>query len=203
MTPQPKRLLPEAAYLDQERDSLVKHEYYNGEIFAMSGGTEAHSLIAGNAHAALHSQLRRRACRVYQSDMRIKVQQTGLNTYPDVTIVCGQPQFTDEIRDTLVNPTLIIEVLSPSTERYDRGMKFQNYRTIDALQDYILIAQDHQHIEHYSRQETGQWLLNEVSGSEATLDIPSLQCQLPLEDVYEKVEFVPEQLRITRDVTPE
>ncbi|MBC8159716.1 MAG: Uma2 family endonuclease [Roseiflexaceae bacterium] len=200
MAAQPKPFISEEAYLVQERDSLVKHEYYNGEIFAMSGGTEAHSLIAGNAHAALHSQLRRRDCRVYQSDMRIKVQQTGLNTYPDVTIVCGQPQFTDEARDTILNPVLIIEVLSPSTERYDRGMKFQNYRTIDTLQDYIIIAQDHHHIEHYSRQETGQWLLNEVVGSEATLDIPTLQCHLTLEDVYEKVEFVPEQPRITRDI---
>ena len=172
MAAQPLPFVTEAEYLAQERDSLVKHEYYNGEIFAMSGGTEPHNLIAVNVCATLHSQLRRRPCRVYNSDMRVKVLRTGLNTYPDASIVCGQPQFTNDTHDTIVNPVLIIEVLSPSTERYDRGMKFQNYRTIDVLQDYILIAQDEHHIEHYSRQKAGQWVLNEVSGIEAALAIP-------------------------------
>ena len=199
MAVQPKHFVTEAEYLALERDSLVKHEYYDGEIFAMSGATEARNLIASNVVAALHGQLRRRPCRVYGSDMRVKVLRTGLNTYPDVSIVCGEPRFTNDTRDTIVNPVLLIEVLSPSTERYDRGMKSQNYRTIDTLQDYILIAQDDHRIEHYSRQEGGRWLLSEVAGIEATLAITSLQCQLTLEDVYEKVEFVPELLRITRD----
>jgi Uma2 family endonuclease len=198
MAAQPQPFVTDAEYLALERDSLTKHEYYAGEIFAMSGGTEAHNLIAANVVAALHGQLRRQPCRVYGSDMRVKVLQTGLNTYPDVSIVCGQPQFADDRRDTIMNPVLLIEVLSPSTERYDRGMKFQNYRTIDTLQDYILIGQDDHRIEHYSRQEAGQWVLNEVAGAEATLPIPSLQCQLALADVYEKVELVPEQPRVTR-----
>lgn len=203
MTPQPKPFITEAEYLALERDSLVKHEYYDGEIFAMSGATEAHNLIAANVVASLHGQLRRRPSRVYGSDMRVKVLRTGLNTYPDVSAVCGQLQFAHDTRDTLVNSVLIIEVLSPSTERYDRGMKFQNYRTIDSLQDYILIAQDELQIEHYSRQRKGQWLLNEASGSEATLALPSLQCQLALADVYEKVELFPEQPRVTRELPAE
>jgi Uma2 family endonuclease len=136
MTAQPKPYMTEAEYLDLERVSLSKHEYFAGNVFAMTGASEQHNLIASNVTAALHHQLRGRSCRIYPSDMRIKVVQTGLNTYPDLTIICGPPQFTDPIkRDTLINPTVIIEILSPSTERYDRGLKFQNYRTIASLQE--------------------------------------------------------------------
>ena len=203
MTAHAHPYLSEAEYLARERSSVRKHEYYDGRSYAMCGGTEAHNLVAGNAYASLHAQLRRRPWRVYGSDIRVKVARTSLHTNPDVTIVCGQPQFTDATRDTLVNPVLIIEVLSPSTERYDRGMKFQHYRTIDTLQDYILIAQDEQRIEHYSRQESGLWLLREVVGSDATLDIPSIQCVLLLEDVYEKVELPQERTPLPRDLPVE
>src|SRR5262249_9988400 len=143
MTAQPKPYITEAEYLELERASASKHEYLAGEIFAMTGASEQHNLIASNVTATLHRQRRGRSCRVYPSDMRIKVTQTGLNTYPDITVVCGPPEFTDPTkRDTLINPMVIIEILSPSTERYDRGLKFQNYRTIPSLQEYILIAQD-------------------------------------------------------------
>lgn len=199
MTAQPKRYTTEEAYLEFEQTSVGKHEYFHGEIYAMTGGTEAHNLLSGNTYAALHAQLRRRPCRVYNSDQRIKVQATGLYTYPDVTIVCGQPQFMDQLRLTLLNPTVIIEVLSPSTERYDRGMKFQNYRTIPTLQDYLLIAQDNHRIEHYIRQETGEWLLREAVGLAAQVTIHSIDCILSLEDVYEKVEFEPEGAGIPRE----
>ena len=148
--------MTEEEYLVYERDSITRHEYYNGRIYAMTGGTESHNLIAANTLATLHSQLRQRPCRVYQSDMRVRIDETGLNTYPDVLVICGQPQFTDTTRDTVTNPIVIIEVLSPSTERYDRGMKFQHYRTIETLQDYLLLAQDKQYIEHYSRRENGE-----------------------------------------------
>ncbi|WP_245863671.1 Uma2 family endonuclease [Candidatus Viridilinea mediisalina] len=126
MNAQPRPYLSEAAYLERERVSTIKHEYYAGELFAMSGASEAHNLIASNVHASLYNQIRGRGCRIYPSDMRVKVAKTGLYTYPDLTLVCGQPKFADQVkRDTLLNPTVIIEILSPSTERYDRGVKFQ------------------------------------------------------------------------------
>lgn len=199
-TAQPKRYITEEAYLAFEQTSVEKHEYFHGDMYAMTGGTEAHNLLSGNAYAALHAQLRRRPCRVYNSDQRIKVQATGLYTYPDVTIVGGQPQFMDRLRLTLLNPTVIIEVLSPSTERYDRGMKFQNYRTIPTLQEYILITQDNHRIEHYIRQETGEWLLREAVGLTAQVTIRSIDCILTLEDVYEKVEFEPDETSLPPDL---
>jgi Uma2 family endonuclease len=155
----------------------------------MTGGKEPHNLIAGNTLASLHSQLRRKPRRVYPSDMRVKILQTGLNTFPDVVVVCGQPQFTDSVRDTLTNPCVIVEVLSSSTERYDRGMKFQHYRTIEALSDYLLISQTDHRVEHYTRKENDQWLLQEASGLEGKVIIPSIECTLLLEDIYEKVEL--------------
>lgn len=203
MTPQPKRYITEEEYLELEQTSTQKHEYYNGEIYAMTGGTEAHNLLAGNTHAALHAQLRRRPCKVYNSDQKIKVLATGLHTYPDVTVVCGQPQFIDRPRLTLINPTVIIEVLSPSTERYDRGMKFRNYRTIPTLQDYILISQDDYRIEQYVRQANDEWLLREAVGVEAQVIIRSIDCILALEDVYEKVEFEQDDQGIPREIPPE
>lgn len=203
MTPQPKRYITEEEYLDFEQTSTRKHEYYNGEIYAMTGGTESHNILAGNAHASLHTQLRRRPCKVYNSDQKIKVLATGLHTYPDVTVVCGQPEFIDRPRLTLVNPTVIIEVLSPSTERYDRGMKFRNYRTIPTLRDYILISQDDYRVEQYMRQENDEWLLREFVGIEAQLTIRSIDCVLNLEDIYEKVEFEQDDEGIPREILPE
>jgi Uma2 family endonuclease len=190
MSAQPKLYITEEEYLARERASTSKHEYFAGEIFAMTGASEAHNLIASNVTASLHRQLRGRSCRIYPSDMRLKVLETGLNTYPDLTIVCGSAQFTDPIkRDTLINPTVIIEILSPSTERYDRGLKFQNYRTIASLYDYLLIAQDTAHIERYTRHESSQWILTEVVGLDSGLSITSLSVTLDLADVYEQIEL--------------
>lgn len=190
MSAQPKPYITEAEYLARERASAGKHEYFDGEIFAMTGASEPHNLIASNVTASLHRQLRGRACRIYPSDMRLKVMETGLNTYPDLTIVCGPSQFTDPIkRDTLTNPTVIIEILSPSTERYDRGLKFQNYRTIASLQDYLLIAQDTARIERYTRQESNQWIFTEAIGLDSSLSIASLGATLDLADVYEQVDL--------------
>lgn len=202
MIPQPAHYITEEEYLAFEASSPRKHEYFYGEIYAMTGGTESHNLLAGNAHASLHTQLRKRPCKVYNSDQRIKVMATGLHTYPDVTIVCGVTQFIDRPHQTLINPTVIIEVLSPSTERYDRGMKFQNYRTIPTLQDYLLISQNHHRIEHYTRQDNGTWLLREAVGREAHITIRSIDCILTLEDVYEKVEFEPDETGIPREIPP-
>ncbi|EFO80936.1 protein of unknown function DUF820 [Oscillochloris trichoides DG-6] len=187
MTAQPKRYITEQEYLEVERTSTNKHEYLDGQIYAMSGASRIHNLIAGNTLAALHGQLRHKPCQIFPSDMRIRVMRTGLNTYPDLVIICGEPEYTDDALDTLINPLVLIEILSPSTERYDRGMKAQHYRTIETLQDYIFIAQDYYHIEHYSRQEHGQWLLQEAIGLESRITIGSIACSLALADVYEKV----------------
>ena len=202
MTAQPIPTLSEEDYLVYERASTIRHEYYRGRIYAMTGAKEPHNLIAGNTIATLHSQLRRKPCRVYPSDMRIKVLRTGLNTYPDVVIVCGQPQFTDAIHDTLTNPTIIVEILSTSTECYDRGLKFENYRAIETLRDYLLIAQDHYHVEHYARQVSGQWLLTEATQLEDAIDLQSIECTLRLEDVYEKVEIERDDGDFPREIPP-
>ena len=203
MTAQPKPFISEEAYLTFERASPGRHEYYRGVIYAMTGGKEPHNLIAGNALASFHVQLRRKPCRVYQSDMRVKILQTGLNTYPDVVVVCGQPQFTDTIHDTIINPVVIVEVLSASTERYDRGMKFQHYQAIPTLQDYLLIAQDQYRIEHFSRQENDRWLLRSAIGIDAQVAITSIECVLTLADVYEKVDLDLETSGLPRDLLPE
>ena len=202
MTAQPKPFFTEDEYLARERVSARKHEYFAGDIFAMTGASEQHNVIASNVNASLHRQLRGRSCRVYPSDMRLKIEQTGLNTYPDITVVCGRPQFADpQKRDTLLNPTVLIEILSPSTERYDRGMKFQHYRTVESLQEYILIAQDAHHVERYMRHEQHEWILTEVSGLDATLPIASLSATLELADVYEQVDLdMPQPEGLPRDI---
>lgn len=135
MTAQPHQYVTEEEYLVLERASPTKHEYYAGRVYAMTGAKEPHNLISGNLVAVFHPQLRRKPCRVYSSDMRLKILKTGLNTYPDVVIICGQPQFTDTVRDTITNPIVLVDILSASTERYDRGMKFEHYRTIETLRD--------------------------------------------------------------------
>lgn len=203
MTAQPRQYITEEEYLSFERSSKTKHEYYNGRVYAMTGAKEPHNLITGNIIAALHPQLRHKPCRIYPNDMRVKILKTGLNTYPDVVIVCGQPEFTDSTRDTITNPIVVVEVLSASTERYDRGMKFQNYRTIDTLSDYILIAQDKYHVEYFTRHEGGLWLFQEATGATGVIYIPSIDCTLLLEDIYEKVDFTEQAPEISREDTTE
>lgn len=185
--------MTEAEYLEFERSSELKHEFLDGEIYAMSGASRAHNLICMTASFLLYSQLRGRPCETYQSDMRVKVPATGLYTYPDVTVVCGQVELADEAFDTLLNPTIIIEVLSPSTERYDRGRKFQHYRKLPSLQEYVLIAQDAPRIEHYRRGQDGTWLLTDASGLEAVVQLPAIGCTLALSEVYEQVAFTAEE----------
>jgi Uma2 family endonuclease len=188
---QPHRLLTPEEYLAIERDVPTKHEFYRGEMFAMSGASREHVLIGGNIFAALHGQLANRPCEAYASDMRVKVSPTGLYTYPDVVVTCQKPRFEDKQFDTLLNPQVIFEVLSKSTENYDRGDKFEQFRQIDSLREYILVAQDRPHVEHYTRQESGQWLLADVSDMAAELHAVTIGCQIKLADVYAKVEFPP------------
>lgn len=176
-------------YLALERQAEDKSEYFNGEIFAMTGASRRHNLAAGNVLAALHLQLRKRPCEIYPSDMRVKVSPTGLYTYPDVVIVCGEPLFDDEEKDTLLNPTVLVEVLSKSTASYDRGEKFEHYRKLTSLAEYLVVAQNKYHVEHYVRQPDNQWLLSETDELEKTIHLTSIKCDLALTDIYDKVEI--------------
>ena len=189
MSAQPKHKMTVEEYLAFEETSDVKHEYYAGEIFAQAGANERHNIIVGSVLALLYGQLRRQPCNVYPSDMRVEIQDTGLYTYPDISVVCGQALFAETSRSTLINPTVIIEVLSPSTEAYDRGKKFQNYRTIETLQEYVLITQDFKQIEHYVRQPDDLWLLSFAGDESDIVTLPSIDCTLSIADVYEKVIF--------------
>ena len=174
-------------YLRLERQAEYKSEYLNGEIFAMSGASREHNLIAGNIVAELNQQLRAKPCEVYPSDMRLKVTATGLYTYSDFMVVCGEPKFEDKYVDTLLNPTLIVEVLSQSTERYDRIAKTSYYRTLDSLAEHLLVAQDEVRLEQYVKQTNGQWLQFEYTSLDSVADLQSISCSLALSDVYDKV----------------
>lgn len=189
MAAQPKSVYSVEEYLDIERAGPHKHEFYRGEIFALAGSSEAHNLILTNILTSLNTQLRQRPCKVYPSDMRLKIPKTGLYTYPDVSIVCDTPHFDDSKQDTLLNPIIVIEILSPSTERYDRGKKFQNYRTVTTLEEYLLISQDDYHIERYINQNNGNWLLTSYEGKNTTLRLKAIDCTLLLDDVYNKVDI--------------
>ena len=180
-------------YLALERAQEYRSEYFAGEIFAMAGGTENHSLVASNVNRILGQQLRDRPCKVYTGDMRIKVQATGLTTYPDISSLCGKAEFLDELHDTLLNPQLIVEVLSPSTESYDRGKKFEHYRKIESLQDYVLISQDRMLVECFTRDSDGSWSMRDASAAGQSIRLSSLDCDLPLDEVYAKVEFTQPQ----------
>jgi Uma2 family endonuclease len=184
----PEKFITPEAYLEFERSSEIKHEYYGGKVDTRETANADHNVIAVNIIAALHTQLRRRPCEVFPTDMRVKTR-SNLYAYPDISVVCGEPQFEDDVLDTLLNPTVIIEVLSPATERYDRGKKFQHYRTLPSLQEYVLIAQDSYQIEHFTRQPNDEWLLSDAANLDAAIQLPSIQCQLALADVYEKVTF--------------
>lgn len=183
-------------YLAFERASDTKHEYYAGQIVAMAGASYAHNLIAGDTYASLHAQLRGQQCTVLPSDQRLRISPVGPLTYPDIMAVCGQPHFTDERPDTVTNPTVIIEILSPSTDDDDRGRKTRHYRTLAPLQEYVLIAQDEYRIEHCVRAENGRWRFTEATDPAATIHLSSIGCTLTLADTYERVTFdAPEESR--------
>jgi Uma2 family endonuclease len=197
MSQQIKPYISPQEYLRLERQAEYKSEYLNGEIFAMTGASRQHNLITLNISSALHGQLKGRPCEVYAVDMRVKVRANGLYTYPDVAVVCGEPEFEDNELDTLLNPTLLVEVLSPSTERYDRIAKTSYYRTIDSLAEHLLVTQDEVHLEQYSRQPDSQWLLSEYLTPDAVVNLPSIGCTLKLNDVYDRITFEPKR-RVTR-----
>lgn len=189
MATHPKTFLTPEQYLEIERKAEFRSEYYQGEMFAMAGAKEAHNLIIWNLARDLGQQLRQRPCRAYLADMRVRVNATGLYTYPDVAAVCGEPQFLDDQRDTLLNPNLIVEVLSPSTELYDRVRKFEHYRSLESVSEYLLLSSERVSAELYTRQPDGRWLLTTVSRMEDSLDLQSVGAHLALADLYEKVDF--------------
>lgn len=189
MSHQAKTYVTPEEYLALERQAEHKSEYYDGEIFAMTGASRKHNLIALNIGAELRNQLKGRACEAYLSDMRVHVPATGLYTYPDVVVVCGEPQLEDEHLDTLLNPTLIVEVLSKSTARHDRTGKFSDYRSIPPFAEYLLVAQDEYRVEHYAKQTDGRWLLTEHRSLEGVIQLDSIRCSLPLKEIYDRVEL--------------
>jgi Uma2 family endonuclease len=188
MSTQPKSFLTPEQYLEIERAAGFRSEYWNGEMYAMAGARRAHNLIGVNVTSSLGLQLRSRRCENYANDMRVRTS-SNLYTYPDAIAVCGDPQFLDDREDTLLNPSLIVEVLSPSTERYDRGLKFEQYRTIESLRDYLMLACDRMHAELFTKDTNGKWQLSEWRDPRDIVLIESIDCKLLLADLYDKVEF--------------
>ena len=180
--------LTPAEYLNMERKAVTKNEYLNGQIVAMSGASNAHNIITMNTANQLYNQLVDRDCLVYASNMRVRVQDPVSYVYPDVAVVCGEPRFEDDVFDTLLNPTVVIEVLSPSTAAYDRHEKFTRYQQIASLREYILISQSRMHVEHHLRQEN-QWCATEFQEFDDMVSVNSIKCELQLRHIYRRVTF--------------
>jgi len=185
----PKTYITPEQYLEIERAAESKSEYYQGEMFAMSGAQLPHNLIVANTVRDLGQQLRTRDCTVCPSDLRVFIPATGLYTYPDAVVFCSQPKFQDSELDTLLNPILLVEVLSPTTEAYDRGRKFEHYQSIESFQQYLLIASDRMHVDLFTRRTGGGWLLQSADKPEESIELTSIGCRLLLADLYEKVDL--------------
>ena len=176
-------------YLAAERLSETRSEYLDGGVYPMTGGSINHIRIVSNIDTQLNNQLGDRQCDVLPTEMKVRLQESRKFFYPDIAVVCGDPQFYDERTDIILNPDLIIEVLSPSTEAFDRGAKFQAYRTLESLKEYLLVSQETPLIEQYVRGDGGKWTLTAVAGLESSLALPSIGCTLNLGAVYDKVDF--------------
>lgn len=187
MSTLPSYYLSPEEYLAIERRAEYRSEYVDGVVYAMAGGSERHNLLAANIIISIGVQLRNRPCRVYPSDLKIRVPNSKRFFYPDVSVVCGETVFADDERDVILNPILIVEVLSESTAAYDRGKKFLSYQQIDSLQEYLLVSQDEEIVEHYVRQGNDTWLYTKAIGLEETLILPSIDCEVALREIYDKV----------------
>ena len=187
------RATPEE-YLRYEYDATEQHEYRDGEVVAMAGGTPPHSLITMNCGGSLWGRLKDSGCRIYDANLRVRSVRKALYTYPDLTIVCGEPQFDpkDARKQTVINPKVVIEVLSPSTEGDDRGDKFDRYRGIESLEEYVLVSQTTPKVETFLRQPGGAWLYHATEGLDATALLRSVGVELPLAEVFAGVEFPPQ-----------
>lgn len=177
-------------YLAFERESTERHEYYRGEIFNMSGASYEHNLIEDNIRGELHNFLKGKNCRSLGSNLRVHVKENTFYTYPDVLIVCGEPKFLDNTFDTLLNPAVLIEILSPSTANYDKGVKFELYRDIESLQEYVLINSTKVHVELYQRNIDQSWILTEYKLMNDSFELKSIGKPMPLKDIYEGIKFV-------------
>jgi len=189
MAAQPQPRLTAEQYLEIERAAEFRHEYFNGRMYAMAGATYRHTKIISNFSRKLGNALEGRPCDVLTTDLRTRVSPEGLYTYPDIVVVCGEPRLLDKHADTLLNPVVIVEVLSPSTEGYDRGFKFAQYRTLESLLEYVLVSQTEPRVEVFRRQPGNEWLLSESVGMEAGCALHSIDCSVALADIYRKVIF--------------
>ncbi len=200
MTAVPKKKLTVAEYLAIEKAAEFKSEFYDGEMFAMAGASREHNALHNNLVIDIGSRLDGGPCRTYSSDQRVRVQATGLSTYPDVVIVCGGAQYDPDDRDALINPLAIVEILSPSTERYDRGTKFLHYQTIPSLREYILVSQSAILVQSLVRQPNEKWTLTTFSGSDSFLEMSAVPVRVSLARLYRDVELVsPATLRPERE----
>ena len=189
MIPHTKNKLTLEEYFEFEKNSEFKHEYFNGELFAMVGAKRNHNIISFNIARELGNQLKETSCMGFVGDMRVKIEEIEKYTYPDIVVACEKIEFLENELDSLLNPVVIIEILSNSTESYDRGLKFQHYRLIESLQEYILISQYHCQVEKFKRGEDNSWIYTSMDSINQILKMESLKCELPLEEIYHKVEF--------------
>lgn len=177
-------------YLSLERLSEIRHEYLDGFVYAMAGESPTHSIICFNLAGSLHGQLKGTPCRGYSPNMKVRTKDESLYSYPDLAVICGEPVYHDKHGDVLLNPTVVFEVLSPSTQAYDRGEKSLRYRTeIESLRDFVLVAQDRPRFEHFSRQPDGTWSRAEIDGLSGVLALASIDCRVRLADVYDRIAF--------------
>ena len=184
-----KHYITPEEYLYRESMAEVRSEYFRGEMFAMAGASANHNLIVGNCIRTLGQQLKKKPCRVFPSDLRLRIEATGLYTYPDLSIVCGEPLLDSGARDVLLNPMVLVEVLSDSIEAYDRGKKFEHYRTIPSLKHYVLIAQDRHSIDCFTRSNDGSWNLTSCQGVDGEIMLDAIDSELVGAEVYDKVVF--------------
>jgi Uma2 family endonuclease len=184
---QPKSKMTAEEYLAGERASQVRHEFLDGAVFCMAGANRKHNQICSNLVRILGNRLSGRPCSVYSSDMRVKSEKSGKYSYPDVVVACEVERFEDENEDTLLNPIVIVEVLSDSTEAYDRGDKFFHYRQIDSFVEYVLVSQKSRHVERFVRQADNSWSYSELGADRDALELSSIGCRLSLKDLYDKV----------------
>jgi Uma2 family endonuclease len=189
MSAAPESGLSYEEYLARERTADFKSEFYHGEAFAMVGGSPRHNTIGVNLVTALRNQLKGTPCRPFNSDQRIRIPANGLATYPDISIVCGEFELDEQDKHAITNPVVLFEVLSNSTERYDRGKKFDLYRPLETFKEYVLVSQNEAHVERFLRQDDGSWVLNVIKGVDTTLPLASVNREIPLAVIYEDVEF--------------
>lgn len=190
MSSLPKTHLTEEQYLEIERTAERRSEFYRREMFAMAGASEAQILMVGNLYALIRPQLQSRGCKAYVIDMRVRVSTTGSYFYPDLAIVCGPPEIVKGPPDTLLNPAVVVEVLSQSTELWDRGKKFDDYKTVSSLNQYLLISSDQVHLDLFTRQPSGDWLMSSFDKVEQTVELSAIGCHVPIAAIYEGIDLM-------------